>query len=258
MLRVRNADLRAGLRRALGPRSPAAARQLAPPPDHGGRRPAGPHVVLTIPLAFYAWRQKEEAEYQAREAAVQRDEAIRRGQIAEESFNKRARISSRREKVAEELKTSNPAPVEAIGSLVADGRRKRCGRTGPRCRAPDAAAAEPSRTAAARGSDPGAETRAHAARPDAARPHATSGAQRGPTGDSPRARCVPDGVCGRGPEGAAGSAGAHSRAAESHGGGVRTRPTPGANRSGRPSACPRTGSAPSSTPACFGVWSAPA
>ncbi len=81
-------------------------------------------VVLTIPLAYYAWRQKEEAEYQARQAAVQRDDAIRRGQIAEESFNKRASILEEAQKVAEDLKTSNPVAAEAIGTIVAQGKEE--------------------------------------------------------------------------------------------------------------------------------------
>ena len=81
-------------------------------------------VVLTIPLAYYAWRQKEEAEYQARQAAVQRDDAIRRRQIAEESVNKRASILEEAQKVAEELKTSNPVAAEAIGTIVAQGKEE--------------------------------------------------------------------------------------------------------------------------------------
>ena len=81
-------------------------------------------VVLTIPLAYYAWRQKEEAEYQARQAAVQRDDAIRRGQIAEESFNKRTSILEEAQKVAEDLKTSNPVAAEAIGTIVAQGKEE--------------------------------------------------------------------------------------------------------------------------------------
>ena len=81
-------------------------------------------VVLTIPLAYYAWRQKEEALFQARQAEIQRDDAVRRRQIAEESFNKRARTLEEAQKVAEDLKTSNPAAAEAIGSLVAQGKEE--------------------------------------------------------------------------------------------------------------------------------------
>ena len=81
-------------------------------------------VVLTIPLAYYAWRQKEEAEFQAREAAVQRDDAVRRGQIAEESFNKRTRDLEETQKLAEKLKPSNPTVAEEIGSLVAEAKQE--------------------------------------------------------------------------------------------------------------------------------------
>ena len=81
-------------------------------------------IVLTIPLAYYAWRQKEEALYQARQAEIQRDDAVRRGQIAEESFNKRAKTLEDTQKVAEELKTSNPVAAEAIGTIVAEGKEE--------------------------------------------------------------------------------------------------------------------------------------
>jgi AAA-like domain len=81
-------------------------------------------VVLTIPLAFYAWRQKEEAEFQALEAAAQRDDAVRRGQIAEESFNKRARDLETTEKLAEKVKPSNPKVAEEIGALVAEAKQE--------------------------------------------------------------------------------------------------------------------------------------
>ena len=81
-------------------------------------------VVLTIPLAYYGWRQKEEAQYQARQAEIQRDDAVRRGQIAEESFNKRTKTLEEAQKVAEGLKTSNPGAAKAIGSIVAAGKEE--------------------------------------------------------------------------------------------------------------------------------------
>ena len=81
-------------------------------------------VVLAIPLAYYAWRQKEEAEFQALEAAVQRDDAVRRGRIAEESLDKRTRDLEQTQKLAEKLKPSNPTVAEEIGSLVAEAKQE--------------------------------------------------------------------------------------------------------------------------------------
>ena len=81
-------------------------------------------VVLAIPLAYYAWRQKEEAEFQALEAAVQRDDAVRRGRIAEESLDKRTRDLEQTQKFAEKLKPSNPTVAEEIGSLVAEAKQE--------------------------------------------------------------------------------------------------------------------------------------
>ena len=46
-------------------------------------------VLVTIPLAVYAWRQKIEAEYQARQAELQRDDANRQRVIAEKSLRDR-------------------------------------------------------------------------------------------------------------------------------------------------------------------------
>ena len=46
-------------------------------------------VLVTIPLAVYAWRQKTEAEYQARQAELERDEAKRQRVIAENSLSER-------------------------------------------------------------------------------------------------------------------------------------------------------------------------
>ena len=81
-------------------------------------------VVLAIPLAYYAWRQKEEAEFQALDAAVQRDDAVRRGRIAEESLDKRTRDLEQTQKLAEKLKPSNPTVAEEIGSLVAEAKQE--------------------------------------------------------------------------------------------------------------------------------------
>jgi hypothetical protein len=81
-------------------------------------------VVLTIPLAFYAWRQKAEAEFQAREAAAQRDDAVRRGQIAEESLAKRERDIQQTEKLAAKVAPSNPTVAREIGEFVAEAKQE--------------------------------------------------------------------------------------------------------------------------------------
>jgi len=101
-------------------------------------------VVLTIPLAYYARRQKVEAEFQ-------RDDAVRRGQITEESFNKRAKTLEDTQKVAEELKTSNPVAAEAIGTIVAEGKEE-VRKDRATLAAPAGVAAAPTRDPPARGS----------------------------------------------------------------------------------------------------------
>ena len=153
-------------------------------------------VVLTIPLAYYAWRQKEEAEYQARQAEIQRDDAVRRGQIAEESFNKRTRTLEEAQKVAEDLKTSNPVAAEAIGidRRAGEGRgaagQGHAGGTGTR---------ERSDTEHGRSRREPARTRTKAsASPARGQATPASSAQRGSTGDTPRARCLPGGYTRRG------------------------------------------------------------
>ena len=172
-------------------------------------------VVLTIPLAYYARRQKEEAEFQ-------RDDAVRRGQIAEESFNKRARTLEEAQKVAEDLKTSNPVAAEAIGTIVAQGkeevRQDRATLAAPAARADGTRRGtrpRPGADRAAKATAGGSTAAAHA--------RCASSAQRGSTGDTPRARCLPGGICVGGRQGGAGRAGADTRDAEVRGGGVRQR-----------------------------------
>ena len=81
-------------------------------------------VVLTIPLAFYAWRQKVEAERQALDAAIQRDDAVRGKQLAEDSLAKRERAIQQTEKLVEKVKPSNPQVAEEIGALVAEAKQE--------------------------------------------------------------------------------------------------------------------------------------
>jgi hypothetical protein len=55
---------------------------------------------------------------------VQRDDAVRRGQIAEESLAKRERAIQQTEKLVEKVKPSNPQVAEEIGALVAEAKQE--------------------------------------------------------------------------------------------------------------------------------------
>ena len=81
-------------------------------------------VVLTIPLAFYAWRQKEVAEMSALEAEVQRDDALRRRRIAEENIEKRQRDLDETQKLADQVKAKDPDAAAAIGTFVAEAKQE--------------------------------------------------------------------------------------------------------------------------------------
>ena len=76
-------------------------------------------VLVTIPLAGYAWRQKTEAEYQARQAGLERDEATRQRVIAENSMNERNAALETAQKPLDELKRIAPGSAAAIESQVA-------------------------------------------------------------------------------------------------------------------------------------------
>ena len=71
-------------------------------------------VLVTIPLAMFAWWQKDAAESQAREAQQQRDEATRQAQIATESLaTARASLAEATAEIEELRKTLNPAVPSA-------------------------------------------------------------------------------------------------------------------------------------------------
>lgn len=82
-------------------------------------------VVVTIPLAIYAWRQKGEAEYQAREAQLERDEATRQRVIAEKSLADATVALNTATTAVDELKRYNPASAAAIAAEVAVLRSQR-------------------------------------------------------------------------------------------------------------------------------------
>ena len=79
-------------------------------------------VLVTIPLAVYAWRQKNEAEYQARQAELQRDEANRQRVIAENSLRDRLAALGTADKPLDELKRYNPSSAAAIETQIASAR----------------------------------------------------------------------------------------------------------------------------------------
>jgi hypothetical protein len=93
-------------------------------------------VLVTIPLAIFAWRQKieaeyqaaqavlerDEAEYQAAQAVLERDEAERQRLIAETSMRDSLVALSTADKPIEELKRYNPASAAAIEQQIASAR----------------------------------------------------------------------------------------------------------------------------------------
>ena len=79
-------------------------------------------VLVTIPLAVYAWRQKIEAEYQARQAELQRDDANRQRVIAENSLRDRLAALGTADKPLDELKRYNPSSAAAIEVQIASAR----------------------------------------------------------------------------------------------------------------------------------------
>jgi len=81
-------------------------------------------VLLTIPLALYAWRQKANAEYQAHQAQLERDEATRQRVIAENSLTKTTAALDTAQKLVDELKRVNPASALTISAEIAREREE--------------------------------------------------------------------------------------------------------------------------------------
>jgi hypothetical protein len=75
-------------------------------------------VLVTIPLATYAWRQKTEAESRAREAQSERDEAQRQREIAEKSLADTNAALTISQAALEKLKPYDRAAAEQIASDV--------------------------------------------------------------------------------------------------------------------------------------------
>ena len=81
-------------------------------------------VAVTIPLALFAWRQKTEAEYQARQAQLERDEATRQRANAERSLSERTAALQTVQEALDELKRYNPASAAAISTQVVSAREE--------------------------------------------------------------------------------------------------------------------------------------
>ena len=81
-------------------------------------------VLLTIPLALYAWRQKADAEYQARQAQLERDEATRQRVIAENSLSERTAALETAEKLVAELRRIDPKSAVGIYPDIAREREE--------------------------------------------------------------------------------------------------------------------------------------
>ena len=79
-------------------------------------------VLVTIPLAIYAWRQKTQAELQAREARVQRDTAERQRALAEETLRKRTQDLETAQQAVEKLKPFDPASAAIVSGRIAQAR----------------------------------------------------------------------------------------------------------------------------------------
>jgi AAA-like domain len=75
-------------------------------------------VLLTIPLALYAWRQKANAEYQTQQAQLERDEAERQRVIAENSLSATTAALETAQKLVDELKRVNPGSALAISAEI--------------------------------------------------------------------------------------------------------------------------------------------
>jgi hypothetical protein len=86
-------------------------------------------VLVTIPLAIYAWTLKTEAEYQARQAELERDEAMRQRVIAETSLSDSIAALEKAQKAvvgltpdASPASAASPPPLatEAVGKELGD------------------------------------------------------------------------------------------------------------------------------------------
>jgi hypothetical protein len=81
-------------------------------------------VVVTIPLAIYAWRQKTEAEFQTRQAQLERDEATRQRVLAENSLAETTAALKTAQQAVDVLKRLDPASAAAIAADVTSAREE--------------------------------------------------------------------------------------------------------------------------------------
>jgi hypothetical protein len=79
-------------------------------------------VLVTIPLALYAWRQKSEAEYQARQAQLERDEATRQRIIAEKRLSEVMATLEVAQNLVDRLKRLDPTSASSIATQIAKTR----------------------------------------------------------------------------------------------------------------------------------------
>jgi hypothetical protein len=77
-------------------------------------------VLVTIPLAIFAWRLKTEAEYQARRAEFERDEATRHRVIAETSLSESIAALERARKLLEGLERPTAAAPAAAPEVATE------------------------------------------------------------------------------------------------------------------------------------------
>jgi hypothetical protein len=81
-------------------------------------------VLITIPLATYAWRQKTEAEFQARQAQLERDEATRQRVLAENSLADTTAALKTAQQAVDALKRLDPESAAVISAQVASAREE--------------------------------------------------------------------------------------------------------------------------------------
>jgi AAA-like domain len=81
-------------------------------------------VLVTIPLAIYAWRQKNEAQYQAHEAQIERDQATRLRAVAENSLSERTAALESMQELLVALQRADPKNAPEIAAQVEQARKE--------------------------------------------------------------------------------------------------------------------------------------
>ena len=81
-------------------------------------------VLVTIPLAIFAWRQRAEAEHQASVALLERDQAMRQREIAENSLANVNSTLKAAQDALDALKRVDPASAAVISPRVDSAREE--------------------------------------------------------------------------------------------------------------------------------------